>query len=231
MKIGQKTFYVSAVLFVFGNYAAHAITLIQDSFNRTGPLAGSSPSYSITGGTWSGPIGGYTTSPNAAITNPLVAQPHAFTTPTLLINTTYTLSVIMGNQTGPNDPQWLAFGFGQSFSGDGGIIVDGAGGSYAYGSYPFPTIGSNIDRFTITLTTGNLLSNSLISYARSTGPIGISHITDASAFGSSIYFQKNANAQGYYSDLLLTATPVPETSSALLGLVGVLGLAIRRRRC
>jgi MYXO-CTERM domain-containing protein len=232
MKLLPSILFICSLLSV----SAHAAptTIFSDNFNRTGPLSGTVPTYSSIGGTWTGPIGGYTTSPSAAITNPLVNTAHSFTTPTLLLNTTYTLSVFMGNQTGLTSTAWLAFGFGPSLPLGDGLLLEGTGKSYIYenglGAY-IPNASSNFDNFTITLTTGNSLANSSIVYSRGgTGVMDTPHAVNANSFGSSIYLQDSLGTQGFYGNLLLTATPVPETSSALLGLVGVLGLVIRRRR-
>jgi MYXO-CTERM domain-containing protein len=83
--------------------------------------------------------------------------------------------------------------------------------------------------FRIELITTASLTGSTVNYFRNGSQFATGTIN---ANGINRAFLQNLNdVKGLYGDVILTATPVPEPSSALLGLVGVLGLAIRRRRC
>jgi hypothetical protein len=223
-----------SILFTFSLFAvsAHAVTIIFDDFNRpTAPLAGSPTSGP--GGLWVGGGANYGTNGSvlAITSSPTISIAYQNFIPS--VNTTYTLSADFRMNAGAA-ADWIGMGFGGQVGNGDALLLTNAGTAYAFETGSATGVGyaSNTGiakgNFAIVLTTGNLLSNSHVEYFRNGTSFGAYHSTDATLFNR-VFLQDAANVAGNIDNFTLTA--VPEVSSALLGVVGIFGLVIRRRRC
>ena len=212
--------------------SAQAVPLLEDSFDRSGPISGSNPDI---GPTWSG--SGWTTDGASLLvtSNTFVQAPI-----TILPNTTYFLS--MDVTVTSRDIGWIGMAFSippfNAINGNavGGIhhrgmagpdslqlfLPNASGTQNIAGDLTFPkTLG-------VELVTGASLANSTTSWKLNGLPIGTSQSVDASN-NNGIVIQANIG-RGFVDNIRLTADPVPEPSSLLLCGLGIFGFAARRKR-
>jgi MYXO-CTERM domain-containing protein len=222
---------LTSILFTFSLFAAsaHAAIIVQDDFNRNGALAGSAAS--VTLGLWNG--GAQTTNSLANVTYNASAGDFSYQSFTIAASSVYQLSVDMEalGQAAAGSSNWLGFGFGGvvGSTNSASILLENSGTSIAYqtGSVGSQT-GAPNGKFMIQLNTSASLVGSSVRYFRGGLPFASGTI-DATGINR-VFLQNINDMKGIYDNFLLTGPVVPEPSSALLGAVGVLGLAIRRRR-
>lgn len=226
------TFVFALALFISSAHSA-TVTLIQDEFTRSGPLAGS---YAAPiGGVWSGGGNAYSTNGTQVVVAPSTSGGYYYQSISLQLNSTYQLIVAIDNTTKASQ-DWMGFGFGGNVGTGDSILLRGNGDAVAfetagtYATLPGPTS----DLFVIQLVTGVTdLTNSSVTYFRfgvgSGGSLigAASHPTDATNFNR-VFIQDIANVTGTYDNFILTVDTVPEPSSLLL--LGVAGLGLVRRR-
>jgi MYXO-CTERM domain-containing protein len=217
-----------SILFTCGLLAISAYAATIDTFNRNGVLAGSIATPS--GGLWVG--GAQTTNGQANVTYNAGSGDFSYQTITLTGNTIYELVVDM-TATGSVAGNWLAFGFGGVLGSPSSATIglQNNGAAFAHdGNFIAQDSGVVPNGlFKIKLTTPALLSGTAtVNYFRNDTQFASGTIIASGI--NRVFLQNYSDTKGYYDNLTLTTTVVPETSSALLGLVGVLGLTLRRRR-
>ena len=216
----------------FCTTSAHAITILEDSFDRLGPISGSNPDI---GTGWSG--SGWSTDGTSLLvtSNTFVQAPL-----TILPNTTYFLS--MDVTVTSRDIGWIGMAFSlpafNAINGNavGGIHHRGMAGPDTLQLFPpsgfstqnipgdlaFPkTLG-------VELVTGSSLTKSTTSWKLNGLSIGTSQPVDASGING-VVIQSNIG-RGFVDNIRLTAEAVPEPSSLLLCGLGIFGFAARRKR-
>jgi hypothetical protein len=231
MKLTAK---ILCLINLFSALAHAAPTIIfSDSFNRTGSLAGSSPTSGPIPGPW---VGGNQTTGGfmASVTYNVSVGDLSTITVALNTDTIYTLSTSiqeLGTNPGATPSNWLGFGFGDYVGSVASAAMylrdDGVTVSYANGVVSGNS-GTSSANYQIKLTTGSSLSLPVtVEYFRNGSSLVTSNISGPI---NKVFVQNTSDMRGIYEGLSLTAVAIPETSSALLGGVGILGLAIRRRR-
>jgi MYXO-CTERM domain-containing protein len=212
--------------------SAHAAILIQDDFTRPipTPLAGSTAV--PIGGTWV--AGSQTANGLANVTYHAINGDVSYQSVTLLASSTYQLTVDMealGQREGGIQEHWLGFGFGGvvGSTSSASILLRNNGEAVAYQTgFVGIDLGSPGGNFMVELNTSATFVGSTIKYFRNSVQFASGTI-DATGVNR-VFLQNIGDMLGNYDNFVLTGPPVPEPSSALLGVVGLLGLAIRRRR-
>jgi MYXO-CTERM domain-containing protein len=230
-----------AVAFAASSLPSGAAVVFLDNFgdpNGT-PLNGST---SDTGQTWT--AGGSLTMTGGILNFPAtVGGPNGrinFPAGTFLPGCVYRLStpLTLTSATGGN---WIAFGFSH-FSASN-LLVSGSGSMFVRDTREAVPVGDAFSiqsgivagpgapwsLFEIELTTGSTLSNSTVKWFIDGNQVGPTLPSDASNVNTIYYQSLGSNVTGTSEFMQLTHDPVPEPSSALLGL-GALGLLARRRR-
>jgi PEP-CTERM motif len=163
-----------------------------------------------------------------------------FPTGTFVPGCIYRLSTQL-TLTSANGGNWIAFGFSDFIasnpliSGSGSMFVRDnlqavpVGDAFALQPGVSPGPGAPWNLFEVELTTGSTLSNSSIQFFIDGNQIGPALPSDASNVDTIFYQTIGSGVTGTSDFLRLTHAPVPEPSTAILGL-GSIGLLLRRRR-